>query len=419
MRITRGSALSANRGSRALSCIAATVLVGSGTPAFPDDIAVTYGPRPAHLIDLLPDGDLKSRLRACEGQTPARSLFSIGHRGAALMFPEHTVESARAAARMGAGILECDVTFTQDHELVCRHAQNDLHRTTDILVSDLADTCILPFAPASGSQKATAECRTSEVTLDEFLTLTPEMDSADPAATTVDAYRGGLPGFRTTLYTGNATMMTHRQSIELFRELGAKFTPELKSPSVDMPHNGFSQQDYAQKLIDEYKDAGIPPDDVFAQSFNLNDVLYWIENEPDFGKQAVYLDGRFSGASPLDPADPGTFEPSMQTLRDLGVGYIAPPLWMLLALEDGRIVPSAYAKDAQAAGLKIITWTLERSGPLDAGGGWYFQTVSDAIENDGAYFQVLDVLAQDVGVVGVFSDWPATVTYYANCMGLP
>ena len=31
---------------------------------------------------------------------------------------------------------------------------------------------------------------------------------------------------------------------------------------------------------------------------------------------------------------------------------------------------------------------------------------------------LLDVLAREVGVLGVFSDWPATVTYYANCMGL-
>jgi glycerophosphoryl diester phosphodiesterase len=28
----------------------------------------------------------------------------------------------------------------------------------------------------------------------------------------------------------------------------------------------------------------------------------------------------------------------------------------------------------------------------------------------------LDVLARGVGVRGVFSDWPATTTYYANCM---
>ncbi|MEL7430875.1 MAG: glycerophosphodiester phosphodiesterase, partial [Pseudomonadota bacterium] len=48
---------------------------------------------------------------------------------------------------------------------------------------------------------------------------------------------------------------------------------------------------------------------------------------------------------------------------------------------------------------------------------WYYQTVSDAIDGDGMMYEVLHVLAQDVGVVGVFSDWPATVTYYANCMG--
>jgi glycerophosphoryl diester phosphodiesterase len=32
--------------------------------------------------------------------------------------------------------------------------------------------------------------------------------------------------------------------------------------------------------------------------------------------------------------------------------------------------------------------------------------------------RVLDVLAKDVGIIGVFSDWAAPVTYYANCMGL-
>jgi len=32
--------------------------------------------------------------------------------------------------------------------------------------------------------------------------------------------------------------------------------------------------------------------------------------------------------------------------------------------------------------------------------------------------ELLHVLAQDVGIEGIFSDWPATVTYYANCMGL-
>jgi glycerophosphoryl diester phosphodiesterase len=26
------------------------------------------------------------------------------------------------------------------------------------------------------------------------------------------------------------------------------------------------------------------------------------------------------------------------------------------------------------------------------------------------------VLAQDVGIIGLFSDWPTTTTFYANCL---
>ena len=44
--------------------------------------------------------------------------------------------------------------------------------------------------------------------------------------------------------------------------------------------------------------------------------------------------------------------------------------------------------------------------------------MTDAINNDGDVLTVIDVLAREVGVIGVFSDWPATTTFYANCMGL-
>ena len=92
----------------------------------------------------------------------------------------------------------------------------------------------------------------------------------------------------------------------------------------------------------------------------------------------------------------------------------------LLQLDsNNEIVPSEYARQAKNAGLNIITWSFERSGPLQNGGGWYYQTVNPVINNDGDMMQVLHVLAQDVGVIGVFSDWPASVSHYANCMGLP
>jgi len=73
-------------------------------------------------------------------------------------------------------------------------------------------------------------------------------------------------------------------------------------------------------------------------------------------------------------------------------------------------VPSEYASAANAAGLDIITWTIERSGLLETGGGYYYQSVAPAIDNDGDMYQVLDVLATKVGIRGIFSDWPATVT---------
>lgn len=378
-----------------------------------------YGVRPFVLIEAMAESPLKSKLLSCKNQLPKKSNFSIAHRGAPLQFPEHTLESNFAAYLMGAGIFECDVTFTKDKQLVCRHAQNDLHTTTNILLTPLANQCTKPFTPVSDKNPASAECRTSDITLTEFKTLKGKMDGFNRQAKDRSEFMKGTPSWRTDLYVNRGgTLLTHRESIELFKKFGGKFTPELKAPSVPMPYQGFSQEQYAQALIDEYKMMRIPARDVFPQSFNLNDVLYWIRNEPEFGKQAVYLDDRYLLKN-FNPAKPEELKPTMQELYQLGVRYIGPPIWVLLTLNDrNQIIPSEYAKAAKVAGLNIITWTLERDGPLVNGGAWYHQSIKGAINNDGQTFEVLDILAQQVGVKGVFSDWPATVTYYANCMGL-
>jgi glycerophosphoryl diester phosphodiesterase len=381
---------------------------------------VQVGPRPFFLIDDMEESRLKQELLDCAKGPFKKSDFSIGHRGAAMQFPEHTRESYVAAARMGAGIVECDVTFTQDRELVCRHSQCDLHTTTNILATPLAEKCTQNFQPAEYDphtralrSPASALCCTSDLTLEEFKSLEGKMDAADPTATTVEAYMDATPSWRSDLYSARGTLMTHAESIELFEALGVKMTPELKGPSVSMPFEGdYTQAMYAQQMIDEYKAAGIRPRRVFPQSFNLQDVLYWIENEPRFGRQAVFLDGV------NNPVEAQASIEEFATMASQGVSYLAPPLWALVTLEDGDIVPSEYALAAQAHGFSLITWTLERSGLLRSGGGWYYQSVTDAIDNDGDAMVLLDVLAQDVGIRGIFSDWPATVTYYANCKGL-
>ncbi|BBO89072.1 glycerophosphodiester phosphodiesterase family protein [Desulfosarcina ovata] len=380
------------------------------------------GPRPSYLVEDMDDSVLKEALQQCTDGPFQRTDFSIGHRGAALQFPEHTKESYEAAARMGAGILECDVTFTSDRELVCRHSQCDLHTTTNIVDTDLAQKCSVPpefDADGNLTNAADIKCCTSDITLEEFKSLCGKMDASNPDATTVEEYLGGTANYRTDLYATCGTVMTHAESIELFKKLGVKMTPELKSPSVEMPYDGdYTQEAYAQQMIDEYKAAGVNPKNVYAQSFDLEDVLYWINHEPRFGNQAVYLDGRYD-LSDFDYTDPATWNPSMEELVAQGVNIIAPPIYMLLKIDgSGNIVPSTYAEAAKAAGLDIITWTLERSGLLKDGGGWYYQSVTENIDNDGDMYEVLDVLAKDVGILGIFSDWPATVTFYSNCMGL-
>ncbi len=384
--------------------------------------SIQLGPRPFFLVNDMADSPLKQRLLACtDRKSFQRTKFSIGHRGAALQFPEHTQQSYEAAARMGAGIVECDVTFTKDKELVCRHAQNDLHTTTNILATPLAQKCIKPFVPATFDANGTrltaasAECRTSEITLAEFKTLRGKMDASNPNARSVAEYLGGTANFRTDLYSGpsSGTLLTHKESIELFKQLGVKMTPELKSASVAMPFDGFSQQAYAQKMIDEYKQARVPPRNVWPQSFNKDDVLYWVQAEPAFGRQAVYLDDASTVADLPTAAE-------LAGYRAQGIRIVAPPTFALLAADaNGNLLPSQYAADAKAAGLDIITWTLERSGILaDGSNGFYYQTFDTAIQREGDVMRVLDVLAKDVGILGIFSDWPATVTFYANCMGL-
>src|SRR5258705_4013258 len=222
----------------ALWMLTPIVSAGAQSIALPREAQV--GPRPFYLVDKVKDGALKTELSQCTGPFH-KTEFSFGHRGAALQFPEHSRESYLAAARMGAAVIECDVTFTKDRQLVCRHSQCDLHTTTNILsVPDLAAKCTQGFSPADPAtgKKASAKCCTSDITLAEFKTLTAKMDGFNPDATTVAEYQNGTPRWRTDLSANSGTLMTHDESIALIKNLVAKFTPELKSPEAPMPIHG-------------------------------------------------------------------------------------------------------------------------------------------------------------------------------------
>lgn len=388
---------------------------------------VSYGVRPFYLVEDMDAGSLKKQLASCSGQTPKRSTFSVAHRGAALQFPEHSKQSYLAANQMGAGVQECDVTFTKDHQLVCRHSQNDLHTTTNILTTPLASKCSQPFTPAVLDKTgkvvtpAKAQCLTSDITLAEYKTLKAKMDASNPAATTVEAYINATPDFRTDLYSQTGTLMTLSEALQLFKTMGVKTTPELKAPAVAMPHHGYTADMYRKQLVDEVKQAGFSANDTILQSFELGDLTYWIANNPDYAQTAVFLmddSNATKEGKTFDPQNPSTWKYSMAELKALGVKNLAPATWLLVTNNNGKLVPSEFAKQAKANDFGLITWTIERSGLLKNGGGWYYTGINDITNNDGDVYTLVDVLAQQVGVKGIFSDWPTTTTYYANCHGL-
>jgi glycerophosphoryl diester phosphodiesterase len=147
---------------------------------------VSLGPRPFYIINNMTESPVKDKLETCENGPFSITGFTFGHRGGGtLQFPEETVESTMAGAKMGAGVLECDVSFTKDRGLVCRHSLCDLHTTTNILTKpELAAKCTVPFTPANATSPANALCCTTDITTAEYMTLCGKQDGFNASAKT-------------------------------------------------------------------------------------------------------------------------------------------------------------------------------------------------------------------------------------------
>ena len=331
---------------------------------------------------------------------------------------------------MGAARVECDVAVTKDGVLVCRHAQCDLHQTTNILSTPLAATCRTPFSAANAElgSKAQVECCADDLTLAQFKSLCGRMESKNPNATSIHEYQNSVPSWRPSPANSCGTLLTHQESLELINSLGANFIPELKPsapPSLQAPtkREREARELLAEQLVQAYRIAGIDPKRVWLQSFLWHDVKYWLDHAPEFASQVVWLDGRAQMAADgnvTEPRFPHT--PSFTEAKAAGLNIIAPPLWVLVKASNNAAQPFAatdYARAATAAGLQLTTWTLDRSGPINESTQHpfgYFRTLTGALASDGDLYPLLHALVKDIGVTGVFSDWPATVTYYDNCL---
>ena len=95
-----------NRTIAALALVAAVLLQGCTDGGVPSGTSIQVGVRPLYLVRGMDEGPLRTRLLQCQDGPLRRTGFSIGHRGAAMQFPEHSDVSYRAGALMGAGVVE-------------------------------------------------------------------------------------------------------------------------------------------------------------------------------------------------------------------------------------------------------------------------------------------------------------------------
>ena len=102
-------------------------------------------------------------------------------------------------------------------------------------------------------------------------------------------------------------------------------------------------------MADVLNAEGVKPRDAWPQSFNVEDVLYWVNRTP-YGKQAVYL----LDFNATDPVNDIIIQPPFDTvnrmqyftfLKQGGVRIIAPAMPALLGVDaNGRVIPTMLAK---------------------------------------------------------------------------
>ena len=298
---------------------------------------------------------------------------------------------------MGAGTLECDVTFTKDLgarlPALAERSRDDDGHLADAARADLHRAV---HARAARRERRRAVVRPASRVPHERAHARRVQDAAgqDRCVRSGGADRRAVrraapaPRARISARASSAARCSRTpRASRCFERLGVRMTPELKEPSVELPFNGLTREQLAQKLIDEYRAAGVPPSDVLAAV-----VRSARRRVLDRARARVR---RASGAARrtrcpwVRRARGGS-----RSYKAAGINIWAPPLFVLLDLDaEGRIVPSRAARAARAAGLDIIAWTLERSGNLAApNNGFYYRTIDAAITREGDVLQVVDVL---------------------------
>jgi glycerophosphoryl diester phosphodiesterase len=415
---------------------------------------------------------IKTSLQTCSNPLTTNAM-SISHRGAPLVFPEHTMEGYQQAINDGAGWIECDTVPTKDMQMVCRHSTCDLASTTNVLsIPSLAAKCTVP-----GSK-----CCTYDFTLAEYSSLCGTSYGASGPHLQAKSWAPGV----------NAVCNAHPASLVEMAAVaiaqGAKLIPEQKNCDLmcqaklaAYAPNGITctTGTNCPAAVAKITDAIVSALNTATSSDNTKSILQTFEKsvatdiKTRYGSQRVAFLYEFHGqGTQTNQADyylgsyPANFttiggvaSPAMGSATCawcvngtsaggwydvLALGAMTPPVEFaapstadLVRPVGGLMVASDWAKIvANTTAMQLIGWTLERSTAIFGTSpaapnawpsssysafdstGWAYQQHAgqSALDYEDMLF-MLYALRWDVpDFAGVFSDYPASATVFLNCV---
>ena len=309
----------------------------------------------------------------------AQQPLIIGHRGASGHRPEHTLESYRLAAQMGADYVEPDLVVTKDGVLIARH-ENEIGATTDVAVKfpDRKHTKRVDGVEVTG-------WFAEDFTLSEIRTLRAR-ERLDSRSRAFDG-QYAVPTF------DEVVALAKQLERELGRPIGVY--PETKHPSyfrsIGLP--------LEQPLLDTLRrhgwvDRGAP---VFVQSFEMGN-LRELRSRTTL-RLVQLLDER---GGPWDRRHSKTFRTYAELATDAGLREIAKYAdgiganrrLIVPAAADGTLLPHTdLVTRAHRVGLVVHVWTLRSDPP--------FLSASYGGRPEFEHRQF-----RDLGVDGIFTDFP-------------
>lgn len=317
----------------------------------------------------------------------AAEKIVIAHRGASGYLPEHTIAAKAMAYAMAPDYIEQDVVMTKDNHLVVLH-DHYLDRVTNVQ-EEFPDR-----------KRDDGRYYVIDFTLDEIRTLE-----------VVERYRFDEKGIKVPVFPGRFPysksrfrVHTFEEEIELVQGLNKStgndigIYPEAKSPAFHLSEG----KDLSKAMLVALKRYGYSDKSskVYYQTFEIDElkrVKDMLLPELDMDIKLVQLMGNDDQYADM------ITEQGLKELAEYADG-VGPSLFMITATEDSgeTYTVTDLVKNAQASGLEVHPYTFRAED---------FATPKFAGDLNG----LLDIFLNQIGVDGVFTDFPdKAVTFIKN-----